>query len=396
MRIASWMIGVVIVAAAGVRAESANQVRWHGLADMPVGVFVAAASRTANTVVVTGGITQGGTASDLVQSLDLKSGMWTAALRLKHGRRAHAQVTLADGRILVVGGETGTRPGEFDATTSCELIDLSANRVDEVEPLGKPAKRPTAHLLSDGRVVVIAGKAASVFDPASCRWVKQISLHHSRKGHASVLLPGSDRVLIVGGMRSASMEVVDMRAGDSILLEASLPTRMDDMPVVALDTDRAIVLGGQDSQTGRTTDRTWIVDLAGLGEPAEPGRGSVTDGPRLGITGGVADHVAIRIGRWIVIAGGETEQGGRDRELATSRLLDCETMAVWSLPPMMVAHDDAVAVRVDQSALVIGGYRVGTPGLIGVWTGARAPIAVRQVERLELPTAAAGQDGSSR
>jgi hypothetical protein len=99
------------------------------------------------------------------------------------------------------------------------------------------------------------------------------------------------------------------------------------------------------------------------------------------MTGGVADHVLIEIGPWIVLNGGESQQGGKDIERADSRLLDKRNLAVWSLPYTSVPHDDAMGVAVGNAAVVFSGYRVGAsaPGIRPL------PIAVREVERLQLP-----------
>jgi len=65
----------------------------------------------------------------------------------------HAQVTLGDGRVLVIGGLTGAIPGK--PTDACDLIDLSKPRIEKVGSLPHPVGLLTAHVLPDGRVIAI-------------------------------------------------------------------------------------------------------------------------------------------------------------------------------------------------------------------------------------------------
>ena len=64
-----------------------------------------------------------------------------------------------------------------------------------------------------------------------------------------------------------------------------------------------------------------------------------------------------------------------------ARILGVETMKIWSLPAMAVAHDDAVALPAERGVIVFGGYRLIRSPIEGV----RVPMAVTVVEKLELP-----------
>lgn len=326
-------------------------------------------------MVVTGGITQHGLASDLVQVYDMRDGTWSSIARMPIGRAHHAQVSLPDGRVLVVGGKTGWLPDRWELVLECVVIDPVAGTAELAGELPIGSMSPTAHLLPDGRAVAIAGDRASLYDPVQNKWLPQIALRRNRAGHASAVL-ADGRVVVAGGLGCHGIEVIDLVQGYSMELEARLPLALDDLRMVTLPGDRLWVLGGQDSRTGETTDQTWVIDLRAAGRPA------ILRGPALGVRDGVADHAAVRVGPWVVVAGGESERRGKDTELAEARLLDTRTLEVWSLPPLPVAQDDAAWVATDTGVAIIGGYRVGAgdPGGTGKVKG---PAAVmRGIRRL--------------
>ncbi len=347
--------------------------RWQRMPGMPMGVFSTAASRSGDRIVITGGIDQLGQASTAVQSFDVKTRRWALPMALGAGRFGHAQVTLADGRLFIAGGRGGQATRPHTPLASAVVLDLKARTLRTAPDLPKPVIKPTAHVLDSGAVVVVGHRRASIYDPCSNQWTVHVELHRRRRSHASALVD-SGRVLIVGGKRHDTLELVDLEARTSRLLDARLPTTLDDFRVVALPKDRALVLGGQDTETGDTTDQTWLIDFH------DPDRSTIEPGPALQIAGGVADHCVVHVGPWLVVVGGESQRGGRDTELGEARLVDLATLTVLRLPPSHVPHDDAVAAADGGGVIVFGGYRVGRPLLVGP----TVPVASRLVERLVL------------
>jgi hypothetical protein len=190
------------------------------------------------------------------------------------------------------------------------------------------------------------------------------------------------RVAIVGGLRQDTIEVLDLEQGVSRQLATRLPMPLDDLRAVALTPQRVWILGGQDSRTGETTDRTWLLEL-GPGD-----RSRLVEGPPLGITEGMADAGLVRVDRWWAMVGGESQRAGRDTELDVARLLDPETRQVWSLPRTAVPHDDAATVTAGRSLIVLGGMFTAA----GPLEGMTVPHASVVVERLELPASLSGGD----
>jgi hypothetical protein len=133
---------------------------------------------------------------------------WSAAAPMIVSRARHTATLLADGRVLVVGGlslvvrEGGLFPSQ---ATDAEIYDPTANRWSVTEPMGQYRYGQTATRLADGRVLVTGGqdsvsplKSTEIYDPAADRWISAAPMGVARAGHVATLLPNGD-VLVVGG-----------------------------------------------------------------------------------------------------------------------------------------------------------------------------------------------------
>lgn len=348
--------------------------RWERLDDLPMAVVAPAASVSGDRLVVTGGITFGGGTSDLVQIMDLSAKKWVRVVRLGQARYEHAQVTLDDGRALVVGGKVHPAAGWPTPTASCELIDPGAPGDAMVQPaadLPQPIGTPVALKLDDGRVAVVGEWIGSVYDPTTNAWSKPIKLDRRRVEHTAVVV-GPQTVMVIGGTGRWEFERVDFATGRTHRYrQPHLPMLMDDMTAWRLEDGRIWVIGGQ-FINGQTTDRTWLASLTSAGHLV-----LIEDGPSLDFPAGISDHVLIET-RWgLVAAGGEAENAqGHDSELPVALLLDPATLSVRRLPDTDVAHDDAAAVAWDGTIVLLGGQ---APGRV---LDFEVPMPVRTVHML--------------
>jgi hypothetical protein len=349
---------------------------WERLADMPVAVAAPAVSVVGRRAVVTGGVLLGGGPSDAVQVLDLDKLTWSLAAGLNTARYQHAQVTLGDGRILVVGGRArrpGNRPHPL---VSCELIDLDKGVSEPTADLPMPMRSPTLHLLPDGRAAAIGNHIVAVYDPEQGAWTIGSPLMQPRRGHASLVLEDGT-ILVAGGIGRSSFERVDLAKGSSILMQARLAIPLDDLALAPLPGGRVWVIGGQ-GLDGQTTDQTWVLSV---GPESDSG---LAPGPALGVANGVADHVVIQTPNGIVVSGGESQRGRADTELADAFWLDPKTLAVRRLPSTEIAHDDAVGLCDGGWAIVFGGQVKES------FLGAEVPTPIRAVHRIMLPGGGGG------
>lgn len=358
--------------AAAAAVDADKTLTWRDGPAMTQGTFMAAASRSGDLAVITGGIGQTGVALDVAQVYNFRTKKWNVYPGIG-GRCMHAQVTLDDGRVFVFGGRTGTVPGNLKGVGTGAIIDPATGKVDGVPALPTALDEPTAHLLPGGRVIVIGDKRASLFDPQRMSWVRHIQLRSKRTTHASAVLDDG-RIIVVGGVHSPSIEVIDVKRGLSRQLAIELPVTLDDLQVVALPGSRAWVIGGQNSSTGETVPDTFIIDLSGR-------ESKMLAGPNLGVPGGMADHAVVDLPNHILVIGGEAEVGGHDTEHDVAVLLDKRSLTVKQLPSMAVPHDDTVALLDGTQVHVFSGYRTTDARGLSLLV----PIAETRVEVLTLP-----------
>src|SRR5690606_15169193 len=208
-------------------AAQGQRLEWHALPEMPMGVVAPAASVAGDRLVVTGGITLGAGTSDLVQVMDLRTQRWVTTYRLAHPRWGHAQVTLDDGRVLVVGGRVHHPTDRMSNERSCELIDLAHGEAPAAD-LPRALSTPTLHKLDDGRVVAAGGRIVTIYDPQTDAWSEPIALHQYRKEHDALLLDART-LLVAAGTGMQTFERVDLVAGESqYVLDPRLPINVDD------------------------------------------------------------------------------------------------------------------------------------------------------------------------
>lgn len=142
-----------------------------------------------------------------VEIYDPSTGAWSLAGDLKVGRQNTAAALLHDGTILMVDGLVGV-----SGTTSCEIYDPATGSSHLVASTSIARNYHDAITLLDGRVLVSGGRdggagshyfdIAEIYDPASDTWLPVGSMAQPRvKG---VLAQFSDSVVIVAGGRNSA------------------------------------------------------------------------------------------------------------------------------------------------------------------------------------------------
>lgn len=119
-------------------------------------------------------------------------------------RGGHAAALLPDGRVLIVGGWIGPRT----YTASAELVDpeTETGTVSDAADLPFAADALDAISLADGRVLVTGGQvepgiatsSAAIYNPVEDEWSTAESMRSPRLKHFSVLLEDG-QVLVLGG-----------------------------------------------------------------------------------------------------------------------------------------------------------------------------------------------------
>ena len=126
-------------------------------------------------------------------------------------RWSHAATTLADGRVLVTGGRTGSTAATGVVLATAEVYDPATNAWTETAgPMNVARRSHASTLLPDGRVLITGGgsgvatttslpiQSAEIFNPATGMFTSIGNMVTPRSSHSATLL-ADNTVLITGG-----------------------------------------------------------------------------------------------------------------------------------------------------------------------------------------------------
>jgi hypothetical protein len=164
---------------------------------------------------------------------------------LKFARRGHTATALADGRVLIVGGENEDGP-----VRRAEIVDPSSQAIKSGPNSVIARTHHTATSLPDGRIVIIGGSGShgpldsiEVYDPARNRFSAGPSLRRARTGHTATLM-ADGRVLVTGGRSDNSAEIVDPSGAASSLLDAVMTTSRSFHSAIVMKDGNVLIAGG--------------------------------------------------------------------------------------------------------------------------------------------------------
>lgn len=125
---------------------------------------------------------------------------WNAGPPMIEPRSSHVQVTLLDGRTLVVGGASNDKVLE-----SGEMFSPSSQTWQLITPMPSPRSYAVGVMLPSGNVLVTGGADGSkylsssvMYSPSEDRWTEVASMSTPRSWAAGCLLAAGN-VLVVGG-----------------------------------------------------------------------------------------------------------------------------------------------------------------------------------------------------
>jgi hypothetical protein len=175
------------------------------------------------TVLVSGGRDQSEASLATTETYSPASGTWSSAGAMNATRQYHTATLLTDGRVLATGG-LATTPNPGSVTTwlaSAEIYNPNTRQWTVTGNLASARGRHSATLLPDGRVLVVGGQTGGAgggqisgvsvtattefWAPASGTWSAPAQpgpLVTARQAHTATLLTNGG-VLIVGGATGA-------------------------------------------------------------------------------------------------------------------------------------------------------------------------------------------------
>jgi uncharacterized delta-60 repeat protein len=177
---------------------------------------------------------------------------WSPTGSMGAARYNHSATLLADGRVLVAGGNLGST-----VHASAEVYDPATAMWTATGSLSEARAWHTATLLPDGKVLVAGGYGSTylvsteVWDPATGDWSPNGALTNARYAHSATLLTNG-RVLVVGGeaggVAQSSAEVYDPST-DAWTLTGSMGTGRWQHTATLLADGQLLAAGGFGGQS---------------------------------------------------------------------------------------------------------------------------------------------------
>ena len=197
--------------------------------------------------LIKGGTTSLSTPAHANESMSLESPL-SPLPAMATERRGHTATRLADGRVLIAGGESASgalnETEIYDPTSATFSVsgNMSTARVDH-----------SATLLADGRVLIAGGRngagsipTTELFDPTTGTFSSGPVMSVARAGHSATLF-ADGRILIVGGDATGSAEVFDAAANTFTALDSHLTDPRSMHSAALLLDGRVVVVGGRNS-----------------------------------------------------------------------------------------------------------------------------------------------------
>jgi large repetitive protein len=238
--------------------------RPTGSLAMARGTQTATLLRDGRVLIVGGGPTAWNHPDPFLSSAELydpTTGTFALADSMSTPREAHTATLLADGRVLIVGGNDANG----HALTSAEVFDPTTGTFAATGSMTTARGYFTATRLADGRVLVAGGNpgawtyngpmvdSAEIYDPKAGTFSDAGSLAHSRAFHTATLL-ADGRVLLTGGTNGGgdlqSAEVYDPPTGTFSLTGAMVAARIYHTATLLAD-GRVLVAGGGSDYANR-------------------------------------------------------------------------------------------------------------------------------------------------
>lgn len=153
---------------------------------------------------------------------------FTAAGNMLAARSGHSATALADGRVLIAGGD--------GSGMTAEIYDSDAGTFTFTGSMNHPREGHCAVLLADGRVLITGGDdyvnviaTAEIYDPSTGSFTPIADMTSARWAHTATLLP-KGKVLIAGGADThdskASAEIFDPATNSFTVIESMTSARL--------------------------------------------------------------------------------------------------------------------------------------------------------------------------
>lgn len=277
----------------------------------------------------------------------------TLNTHLINAREQHASVALADGKILVTGGENLTT-----WLGQTEIFDPTTGIWSSTGALATARSRLSAVKLNNGKVLATGGATsgstsakvnADLYDPATGLWTATGNLITGRYNHTETLL-SDGKVLVTGGITatpavSATAEIYDPASG-IWSVTGSMASARNLHTATLLANGKVLVVGGSTDTAGNTPLAT--------AELYDPAVGTWSNVGSLN-TEARHSHIAVKLSNGkVLIAGGRNST--TPTHYSSAEVYDPST-TTWTATGSLaqVRSDHAAGLLSDGKVIVAGG-----------------------------------------
>ncbi len=168
------------------------------------------------------------------------------SLSLNVARRNHTATALADGRVIIIGGDN-----QDGVVGEAEMLDPASQTIAAAARPLVPRTRHAATLLADGRLLVTGGaneagllNSTEIFNPQTGSFSDGPRLQRARAGHSATLLENG-KVLIAGGQADGTAEIFDPATNQASLLNTKMNVARQGHSAILLGDGNVLLTGGE-------------------------------------------------------------------------------------------------------------------------------------------------------
>ncbi|HET9406899.1 MAG TPA: kelch repeat-containing protein [Candidatus Sulfotelmatobacter sp.] len=318
-------------------------------------------------VLVTGGENTTG-ALATAELYNPATGTFTRTGNMATARFGHTATRLPNGKVLLTGGQNST-----GVLATAELFNPTTGTFTRTGSMHLPRIGHTATLIEDGKVLIAGGRTAKaeLYDPSTGMFTSAGSMSSARTGHTATLL-ADGMVLLAGGTDSNGTALGDLfhPASATFSTTATGGTQALWLAAASLLDGRVMLAGGQLTTLlsgGSTRCCLSGPDSYGLGNLFKTSDSSFFAVGEM--TTSRAFHTATRLGDGdVLISGGSTvhsvAEGGKVvttvTPLATAELFNPTALTFTETGKMTTARSGHTATLLgDGAVLVVGGTDAG-------------------------------------
>ncbi|WP_437937921.1 Kelch repeat-containing protein [Sorangium sp. So ce341] len=274
---------------------------------------------------------------------------WSLVGQMLAARYRHTATLLKSGEVLVVGGQINIS-GDAPVDT-VEVYDPEAGTWKPGASMVTPRTEHTATLLESGKVLLVGGEtgtralsSAELYDPMTDTWTPAAPMNDARRAHAAVLLRPSGKVLVAGGSGAIrevrSAELYDPES-DTWTPTGALPGgnsfSSDPIVMAPLPSGEVLAVGSLGAARYDPTSGAWSPTGPMIGRRPSPSATTLLNG--------------------MVLVTGEPSSSD-SASYRSVELYDPETDAWTETAPTNGLHDDHSATRLLSGDVLLVGESV--------------------------------------